>query len=135
MKRATALRYAREIARRLHEVNGLLATPVCKHEAVRVRRVWVFGSTAKGAENPNDLDVMIELDCMVGRHKTWQQTTIDKEARKRFGVRVARDNRTVFLKWLTKGMRGVSRHCRDMDGVVLDVQTLIYPRYDLEPAE
>lgn len=44
MKRATALRYAREIARRLHEVNGLLATPVCKHEAVRVRRelepVW-----------------------------------------------------------------------------------------------
>ena len=32
-----------------------------------------------------------------------------------------------------KGMRGVSRHCRDTDGVVLDVQTLIYPRYDLEP--
>ena len=133
MKRATALRYAREIARRLHEVNGLLATPVCKHEAVRVRRVWVFGSTAKGAENPNDLDVMIELDCMVGRHRTWRQATIDKEAQRRFGIRVARDNRDVFLKWLTKGMRGVSRHCRDTDGVVLDVQTLIYPRYDLEP--
>lgn len=48
---------------------------------------------------------------------------------------MARDNRDVFLKWLTKGMRGVSRHCRDTDGVVLDVQTLIYPRYDLEPTE
>ena len=34
---------------------------------------------------------------------------------------------------VNKGMRGVSRHCRDSDGVVLDVQTLIYPRYDLEP--
>ena len=135
MKRETALRYAREIARRLHEVNGLLATPVCNYEAVRVRRVWVFGSTAKGAENPNDLDVMIELDCMVGRHRTWQQSTIDKDARRRFGVRVARGNRAVFLKWLTKGMRGVSRHCRDLDAVELDVQTLIYPRYDLEPTK
>ena len=45
---------------------------------------------------------------------------------------LARDNRDIFLKWLTKGMRGVSRHCRDQDVVVLDVQTLIYPRYDLE---
>ena len=83
-------------------------------------------------KTPNDLDVMIELDCMVGRHKTWRQTAIDKEAYRRHGIRVARDNRDVFLKWLTKGMRGVSRHCRDSDGVVLDVQTLIYPRYDLE---
>ena len=133
MKRETALRYAREIARRLHEVNGLLATPVCNYEAVRVSRVWVFGSTAKGSENPNDLDVMIELRCMVGRHRTWRQSTIDKDARRRHGIRVARDNRDVFLKWLTKGMRGVSRHCRDTDCVKLDVQTLIYPRYDLEP--
>ena len=135
MKRATALRYAREIARRLHEVNGLLATPVCNYEAVRVRRVWVFGSTAKGAENPNDLDVMIELNCMVGRHRTWRQATIDKGSYRRSGVRVARNNRDEFLKWLTKGMRGVSRHCRDQDIVVLDVQALIYPRYDLEPAK
>ena len=46
MKRATALRYAREIARRLHEVNGLLATPVCKHEAVRVEEALRWRLTA-----------------------------------------------------------------------------------------
>lgn len=134
MRRATALRYAREIARRLHEVNGVLATPLCQREAVRIKRVWVFGSTAKGAENPNDLDVMIELDCQVGRHRSWRQARIDKQYKRRHGWRVAPSQRQYFLKWLTKGMRGVSRHCLDDDVVQLDVKTLIYPRYDLEPS-
>lgn len=131
MKRGTALRYAREIARRLHEVNGLLATPVCSHEAVRINRVWVFGSTAKGSDAPNDLDVMIELR-MAGRRRTWRQSRVDLEYLRRHGVRCAPQSRDYFLKWLTKGMRGVSRHCTDMDCVELDVKTLIYPRYDLE---
>ncbi len=132
MKRATALRYAREIAHRLHSVNGLLATPLCGREAVRVSRVWVFGSTAKGALLPNDLDVMIEVNCQAGRHRTWAQSKVDKRYLRSYGIRVAPDSRDYFLKWLTKGMRCVSRHCRDSDAVQLDVQVLIYPRYDLE---
>jgi len=132
MKRATALRYAREIASRLHSVNGLLATPLCDREAVRVKRVWVFGSTAKGSQTPNDLDVMIELDCQVGRHRTWRQARFDKRELRSYGIKCAPSSREYFLKWLTRGMRKVSRHCRDSDCVQLDVQTLIYPRYDLE---
>jgi predicted nucleotidyltransferase len=27
-----------------------------------VRRVWIFGSVAKGSENPRDLDVAVELE-------------------------------------------------------------------------
>lgn len=39
MKRETALRYACEIAQRVHSINGLLATPGMDSEAVRIRRV------------------------------------------------------------------------------------------------
>ncbi len=57
---------------------------------------------------------------------------VDKRYLRSYGIRVAPDSRDYFLKWLTKGMRCVSRHCRDSDAVQLDVQVLIYPRYDLE---
>lgn len=69
LKLATALRYANEISRRVREVNGLLATPLCGHEAVRISRVWVFGSTIKGSLAPNDLDLLIDLH-EVGRRFT-----------------------------------------------------------------
>lgn len=61
MKRETAIKYAREIARRAQSVNGLLATPGCSYEAVRIKRMWIFGSTVKGKTDPNDLDLLIEM--------------------------------------------------------------------------
>jgi len=130
MKRATAIKYSIEVARRLHSVNGLLATPVCGNEFVRISRVWVFGSTAKGSQTPNDLDLMIEIK-VCGRHKSWEQSTIDKRYHRSYGIRAAPDSRSYALKWLTKGMKLVSRHCTDMDAVALDVKTLIYPRFEL----
>lgn len=132
MKRGTALRYAREIARRVHAVNGLLATPGCCREAVRISRVWVFGSTAKGSESPNDLDLLIEIR-YAGRRRSWRQASADKAYFRAHGIRVAPSARQYALKWLTKGMRMVSRHCADEECVDIDVKTLIYPRYDLEP--
>jgi hypothetical protein len=104
---------------------------------------YIFGSTPNGRSENEKISagdsVFLVIDgrecdgIVKKKGRKLLHITIDKEAHRRFGIRVARDNRDVFLKWLTKGMRGVSRHCRDMDGVVLDVQTLIYPRYDLEP--
>ena len=130
MKRATAIRYSVEVARRLHSINGLLATPICRNEFVKISRVWVFGSTAKGSQNPNDLDLMIEIkEC--GRHKTWRQSTVDKRYHRSYGIRAAPESRDYALKWLTKGMKLVSRHCTDSDPVVLDVKTMIYPRFEL----
>lgn len=130
MKRATAIKYSIEVAKRLHSINGILSTPVCRNEFVKISRVWVFGSTAKGSQNPNDLDLMIEIkEC--GRRKTWRQTSINKRFYRSCGVRTAPDSREYALKWLTKGMKLVSRHCSDSDSVVLDVKTLIYPRFEL----
>jgi hypothetical protein len=135
MKRTTALRYAVEIARRVHTVNGLLATPLCNFEAQRISRMWVFGSTAKGSENPSDLDLLIEMrDC--GRHRTWQQGKLDKRSRRQYGCMLAIDSRKETLKWLTKGMRLVSRHTTDSEGLfhknLIDVKKMIYPRFELD---
>ena len=136
LTRARALEYATEIARRLHQFNGIIGTPNCVHEAVVVRRVWVFGSFAKGSMNPNDLDVLI--DCVpAGRRQTW------KPGRKIGGyilgsLPVMRTAENEFLKWLTQGMRQVSRHLyqTEKDGeIILNPKVLIYPRWELSEVE
>lgn len=131
MKRTTALRYAREIARRVHAVNGILATPLCGNEAVRISRVWIFGSTAKGSQSPNDLDVLIEIK-PCGRHRNWKQGKLDKRYYRYFGVRFCQDSVEYALKWLSKGMKMVSRHTTRSESAVLDVKKLIYPRYEMD---
>ena len=134
MKRLTALRNLREIERRLHVVNGILATPNCERDAYRVSRVWVFGSVAKGSETPNDVDVMIE-GREVGRFHRWcRGRVLDKRYRHACGMSTAPASRQAFLVWLTKGMKKVSRHCTESDAVELDVKYLIYPRWEM-PAE
>lgn len=130
MKRETAIRYAHEIARRLHNVNGVLATPVCRSEAVRFKRVWVFGSTVKGSQTPNDLDLLIEAE-ECGRHYSWRQSRLDKEMRRRYGYMLAVSSIDESFKWLTKGMKRVSRHLVLYDLSVANPRVLIYPRNDL----
>jgi len=131
MKRKTALRYAEEIANRIHSVNGLLATPLCDREAARISRVWVFGSTAKGSAEPNDLDILIDIS-EVGRIRNWRQARLDRWYRRTYGMFTAPSSVEYALKWLTKGMKKVSRHTTRSEGAKLDVKVLIYPRFDLE---
>ena len=130
MKRVTAIRYAREIARRVHSVNGLLSTPLCEHEAARIRRIWVFGSAAKGSDTPNDLDILIEID-RAGRYRRACQAKTDKRYLHAHGMRFAPSSTDYALKWLTKGMKKVSRHTTLNEGAKLDVKVLIYPRWDM----
>ena len=131
MKRATALRYSIEIARRVHAVNGLLGTPLCDFEFVRIKRIWIFGSTAKGSQEPNDLDVLIDfVEC--GRHRTWRQTKVDKRYFHNYGIKFAPDSSYECLKWLSKGMKMVSRHNLRNEGAAIDFKKLIYPRYDMD---
>lgn len=131
MKRATALKYCQEISRRVHGANGLLATPLCSHEAARISRIWVFGSTAKGSESPNDLDLLIEIN-NAGRYRTWRQTRIDKRYERSYGMKSSPDSTQYALKWLTKGMKMVSRHTTHSESAELDVKTLVYPRYEMK---
>jgi len=130
MQLTTALRYAHEVARRVNAVNGLLATPLCGREAVRIKRIWVFGSTVKGSQAPNDLDLLIDL-AEVGRLYSYKHTRVDKAYFRRHGTRTAPRARDAALIWLTKGMRMVSRHCLDDECADIDTKVLIYPRNDL----
>jgi len=124
------LKYSVEIARRVKSVNGLLATPLCEYEAVRISRVWVFGSTAKGSDSPNDLDVLIELK-PCGRRRKYSECRPNKvAARSGYEWPVASEHEC--LKWLTKGMRLVSRHLTRDEGAKFDIQKMIYPRYEMD---
>lgn len=134
MRREVALRYADKVAQRLHSVNGVLATPLCGHEAVRFKRVWVFGSTVKGSVSPNDLDLLIDAE-ECGRQRSWEQTRYDKEARRRYGYTVTVSAVDEALKWLTKGMKHVSRHIAATERIPIDVKVLLYPRNDLNDAK
>ena len=130
MKLATAQRYAREIHERLRAVNGLLATPLCENEAVRFSRVWVFGSTVKGSQTPNDLDLLIECR-PVGRHRTLNQAPNDLRYLRQYGMPSLYSSKAHAFKWLTKGMKLVSRHDTDWEIAPLPERVLIYPRFDL----
>lgn len=131
MKRDVALRYAEMIHRRLKLVNGLLATPLCNFEAVRFRRVWIFGSTVKGSQDPNDLDVLIEWE-VAGRHRTWRQGALDKTWKRRHGLRFAKFAEDEAKKWLKAGMRKVSCHSYSFDQYVAYPRVMIYPRFDIQ---
>jgi hypothetical protein len=131
MKRQTAIKYAREVGNRLHLVNGILSTPNCDYEAYIVRRVWVFGSTAKGAAEPNDLDLLIDARS-AGRRIIWKRgRKLDKGYLRSYRARDMPRSKTAFLKWLTRGMRRVSRHLAAVEEIPIDVKLLIYPRWDL----
>lgn len=131
MKLAVALRYAEEVRRRIKSVNGLYATPLCQRECVSIRAVWVFGSTVKGSQEPNDLDILI--DCReVGRVKNWKQSSLDKRYLRNHGLRFPPGSTNDLLKWLTKGMKKVSRHLAHAEqGIDLRPMVMIYPRNDL----
>jgi predicted nucleotidyltransferase len=120
MKRDRALRYAREIAARLHQINGIFPTPNCNRDYVAVKNVWVFGSTAKGAAAPNDLDLLIDVE-----------PAGDTRIIVNLHLYPARQSLHQFLVWLTRGMQKCSRHVLPDEAAAIDVKFLIYPRWEL----
>ena len=130
MKRKTALKYAREIARRVHSVNGIVCTPNTNYTATKIRRIWVFGSTIKGAEYPNDLDILIDMRC--DQRVPWKRgRKIDKRYHHSYGCHVLPCSRKETMKWLTKNMKNVSRHDLREERIPIDIMYLIYPRWDI----
>lgn len=130
MKIELAERYVQRIVDRCKSVNGLLATPLCGYEAVRIHQVWVFGSTVKGAQEPNDLDIMVRAN-VAGRRREWWQGKIDNQFHRRHGVCVPLNAEREMYKWLSKGMKKVSRHEHKREkGLGIDVMVMIYPRND-----
>jgi predicted nucleotidyltransferase len=126
VKYETAIGYAHLIAARLRAVNGLIPTPRASFEYLRVRRAWVFGSTVRGKDRPNDLDIMLDV-AFCGRQLR----------RMRFRRNESFIHRTLFstfedgARWLRRGMRNVSMHTNDeWPCLSRRCRVLIYPRND-----
>lgn len=140
MKRATAKRMALTIAERLKSAAGVIGTPGSDHEALRVKRAWVFGSTAKGSEHPNDLDIIMEMhEC--GR-RFWQKGAVQKRTRpggarldraffRTHRVRMPVSCQQDALRWIRGTMKMVRLHDYGIDGHLADGKIMIYPRNEL----
>lgn len=144
MKRARAIRYAHTIAARIRARNGIWGTPECEHEFVRIKRVWIFGSTAKGSETPNDLDVLIEYQ-VTGRFQLtshWRGTRkgqwVDRlnaravpRSQRQWGIPEPLNSARQCFRAIRKGMPMVRIHQFEIDGDLAQPRVLIYPRNDL----
>jgi len=130
MKRATAIRYCQDINRRLLEVNGTIVTCRGEFEYVAVTKVWVFGSTAKGSESPNDLDLLIQMR-EGGQLQGVESAGFDPLIFSARGLKFPRSSRSEALMWLTKGMRNVSRHIHGEEMIEIDLKAEIYPTLEV----
>lgn len=128
MKSETALHYAAEIARRLEFVNGLIPTPRGCHEFYLVKKAWVFGSTIKGSDTPNDLDVLLFAET-AGARQQWQIVGFEPFHYRSYGIRSIRHTASEAKMWLRKGMKMVSIHDTESEATIFDKKVEIYPRF------
>lgn len=126
MRREIAIRRALRVADRVREAGGLIPTPRATHEFFEVKKIWLFGSTAKGSESPNDIDLLYE-----GNYCGARYTSIEgKQLHKFFlgmGVKVPVDSEYAALKIIAKGCGMVRLHDAKIDGEIA------YPRIQLYP--
>lgn len=154
MKRATAIKNLNNIIKKIRSVNGIYATPLCNEEFLKIKRVWVFGSVAKGSDLPNDLDIFVETlsfkdsrqPIRKGRQKMYRTTDshrklhggykMDKSTRNR-SVPSSVSSKSELCKWLRAGAQKISIHFVGEDEIfeTLDCKCLVYPRNDFEEIE
>lgn len=146
MKLYTSVKNAIKVADRIKSVNGLLGTPHCDYEAVRISAAWVFGSTVKGSQSPNDTDILIQLK-PVGRyqctgamghrdHSKGQHCNAKREPKSTqyLGLIFQRCAEREALIFIRKHIQRVSLHFYQVDnqvGDINDTKIMIYPRNDL----
>lgn len=151
MKRATAIRNLNSIVRKVRDINGIYATPLCTQDFIKIKRIWVFGSVAKGSALPSDLDIFVEVNNSLeseqprrkGRQKIYRTTGHSLRLHGSYKMNKSSKNRAIpsavssqseLYKWLIKGTKKTSVHFVDQDETFssLDCKYLVYPRNDFE---
>lgn len=133
MKLKTALRYANEIAVQLKSTNGFIYTPLHDRPAIKIKRLWLFGSSAKGKLNPNDVDILAEVVEVGDRYDRTKRGTwvVDKDFYRRFGMSFAKSSISSAFKQLKNRRKMVNIHATEWVDVEIDIKILLYPRNDL----
>lgn len=114
MKRETAIKNIRQIVSRLEKCRGIIETKGAGiYDGFMVDRLYVFGSTAKGSQNPNDIDLLISGRGVNGNKNPYGEHSFD-----------------VAMKKLRKGMKMVRFHEEYVDGAFGDIaetKIMIWP--------
>ena len=125
MKRQTSIRNAKSVAAAIKKCNGIIGTPEAVYDAFKIKAAWVFGSTIKGKENPNDTDILIEA-YSVGRCRYHNA----KRSKARSFYKM--DSTEAALRHLRGSMKMVRFHFEKIDGSIAYPRVMIYPRMDLK---
>lgn len=157
MKRSTAIKTALEIAERVKKCSGVIGTPECEFTAFRIKRMWLFGSTAKGYENPNDVDILIDGgECGLIQFANWKNKKsmagfvkdrkrksdrsfvkfrlgkTDKGYLRSCGVYAAVSSRLTALRMIKGKSKMVRFHEYEDDGNLAHPRIMVYPRNDFK---
>jgi predicted nucleotidyltransferase len=115
LSRLTAFKYAKTIHERLKSIDGVFLGIDSDFRYEIVMDAWVFGSMAKGSQNPNDLDILYNYKLLSIRE---EHGTIGIEDQ--------------FFKFITDGLKQVSLHDMDDNCLAKDHKIEIYPKFKLK---
>jgi len=140
VKLSTSIRNAITVAERIRALSGVIETPEASRPFVRIKRAWIFGSTAKGKQNPNDTDILLEMHVcgdyqpsnVRRNHKCKRYAKTDRKFLRRRGVNTGLRSEDVALRYLKKSMKKISLHSMELDGEYATDRIMIYPRNDLK---
>lgn len=156
MKRKTAIKTALKLAERVKNCSGVIGTPECEYTAFRIKRMWLFGSTAKGCENPNDVDILIDGgECGLIQFANWKNKKsmagfvkdrkrksdrtfvkfrlgkTNKGYLRSCGVCTAVSSRLTALRMIKGNSKMVRFHEYEVDGNLAHPRIMLYPRNEL----
>lgn len=137
MKIKTAIHHVKQIRERIRRVNGLIGTPEAGRYCFKIRTAYVFGSTVKGKDCPNDVDILID-----GREVGELQGTSKINLGNRRNAKIVRNgfwknypirSQTQAYKYLGHGMKMIRFHDYNFERTFGDIdktKVMIYPRDD-----
>lgn len=131
MKRERALRYCREIHDQLVLAGGMLHTPNYSHEHVLFKKVWLFGSTAKGSLSPRDVDILYHIELIGPNFRRNTELVMDTRVSKQrfWGGDYPMQTSEAAYKWLRRRRPMVSLHSTEYERAIFPDKIQIYPDY------
>jgi predicted nucleotidyltransferase len=134
MKRTTAIQTIREITHKLFECNGLIETPGCSSAHYKIQELWLFGSTAKGSQTPNDIDLLYIGDS-VGPYRrvgTDPSIELDKDYLRRYGIARTKPSNIAAFHLLIGKKKMVRMHSFEVEEDLAHPRILLFPTCELD---
>lgn len=132
LKRSTFDKYCLAIKTRLKAINGRYYTPGYSAEYLDFISIYIVGSYAKRAAEPNDLDLLISTRGGGKMMSVYDDNCIiDKKYLRSTGIKTVRDSLDAGFIWLTKGMKKVHRLDARRERTVFDtkIELYVHPLY------